>query len=263
MFQGKVKMPYETSNSTLKICILILLIFSLSVLSCKKSPEETKKTPNSKPADVSKQTTDESAVDKAPLDTKLPEAAYRGTPPNIIQVPNLEKQRPDGEKRQPFFVPVGTENVAFKKPVSSTDEAPIIGELSMITDGDKEAADGSYVELGPLLQSVTIDLQAEYEIYAILVWHYHSEGRVYFDVLVQVANDPDFITNVKTVFNNDNDNSSGLGIGKDLNYIENYEGKLIDAKGVRGRYVRLYSKGNSSNDLNSYTEVEVFGKSAR
>ena len=40
------------------------------------------------------------------------------------------------------------------------------------------------------------------------------------------------------------------------------EGKLIDAKGVKGRYVRLYSKGNTTNKLNHYIEVEVFGKPA-
>jgi hypothetical protein len=44
-----------------------------------------------------------------------------------------------------------------------------------------------------------------------------------------------------------------------MNYVETYEGKLIDAKGVRARYVRLYSNGNSSNELNHYIEVEVFG----
>ncbi len=132
----------------------------------------------------------------------------------------------------------------------------------MLTDGDKEAADGSYVELGPFKQSVTIDLEAEYDIYAILFWHYHKQAIVYFDVVVQVADDPDFITNVTTVFNNDIDNSAGLGVGKDMHYTETSEGKLIDAKGVRARYVRLYSNGNTNNDLNHYIEVEVFGKPA-
>ena len=32
---------------------------------------------------------------------------------------------------------------------------------------------------------------------------------------------------------------------------------------VTGRYVRLYSNGNSTNDLNHYTEVEIWGRSAR
>ena len=71
------------------------------------------------------------------------------------------------------------------------------------------------------------------------------------------------MSNVQTVFNNDHDNSAGLGIGSDMHYVETSEGKLIDAKGVRGRYVRLYSGGNSNNDLNHYIEVEVYGKVAQ
>ena len=76
----------------------------------------------------------------------------------------------------------------------------------------------------------------------------------------QVADDPDFITNVQTIFNNDIDNSAGLGVGKDMHYTETNEGKLIEAKGVKGRYVRCYSKGNTSNDLNHDIEVAVYGK---
>jgi hypothetical protein len=194
-----------------------------------------------------------------PLPIKLPKPMFVGTPQNI-RVPKLEK--PLGRPRPPFYAPAGTKNIAFGKPVTSTDKEPIIGEIAMITDGDKEATDGSYVELGPFLQSVTIDLGAVYDLYAILFWHYHRQARVYLDVVVQVADDPDFITNVRTLFNNDHDNSSGLGIGKDMHYVETSEGKLIDAKGARARYVRLYSNGNSSNDLNHYIEVEVFGKPA-
>ena len=53
-----------------------------------------------------------------------------------------------------------------------------------------------------------------------------------------------------------------MGIGSDMHYVETSEGRLIDAKGVRARYVRLYSNGNSSNELNHYIEVEVYGKPA-
>ena len=63
-----------------------------------------------------------------------------------------------------------------------------------------------------------------------------------------------------TVFNNDYDNSSGLGVGTDKEYLESHEGKLMDGKGAKGRYVRLYSNGNTSNDANHYIEVEVYGK---
>ena len=195
-----------------------------------------------------------------PLDIKLPKPMFIGTPQDTW-VPNLEK--PLGKLRPPFLAPAGTKNVALEKQVASSDEEPIIGEIEMITDGDKEAADGSYVELGPFLQHVTIDLEAEHNIYAIVIWHYHKQATVYFDVVVQVADDPDFITNVRTLFNNDIDNSTGFGLGKDMHYTETNEGKLIDAKGVRARYIRLYSNGNTGNDLNHYIEVEAYGTPAK
>ncbi|MCA9739926.1 hypothetical protein KC734_00200 [candidate division KSB1 bacterium] len=192
-----------------------------------------------------------------PIELKLPKPMFIGTPQNM-QVPNLEK--PLGKPRPPFLAPEGTKNVALNILPSSTDEEPIIGEISMITDGDKEAPDGHFVELGPFLQHVTIDLGEKHDIYAIVMWHYHKQPRIYFDVIVQTADDPDFITNVNTVFNNDHDNSAGMGVGKDMHYVETSEGKLIDAKGVQSRYVRLYSNGNNANDLNHYIEVAVYGK---
>jgi hypothetical protein len=196
------------------------------------------------------------------IDFQLPKPMFVGTPTEM-KVENLEK--PLGKARPPFLAPEGTVNLAKGKPVKSSDEMPIIGEISYITDGDKEAADGSYVELGPGQQHVTVDLGKTCELYAIVMWHYHKQPRVYFDVVVQLSNDPDFIKDVKTVFNNDNDNSSGLGVGADKNYVETNEGKLIDlySQGSpKARYVRLYSNGNNSNELNHYIEVDVYGKPA-
>lgn len=192
-----------------------------------------------------------------PLPVELPKPMFVGTPQNIKGVANLEPPR--GKPRPPFYAPAGVKNVAANRPVKGSDEEPIMGELKMITDGDKEAADGSYVELGPFLQYVTVDLGKEFDIYAVLVWHYHKQARVYFDVIVQVSKDPDFVEAV-TIYNNDDDNSAGLGVGKDKHYVETNEGRLIDAKGAQGRYVRLYSNGNNASDLNHYIEVEVFGK---
>jgi hypothetical protein len=48
-------------------------------------------------------------------------------------------------------------------------------------------------------------------------------------------------------------------MGKDSAYLERNLGRLIDAKRTTGRYVRLYSNGNTSDGLNHYVEVEVFG----
>jgi hypothetical protein len=196
----------------------------------------------------------------APLDIKLPGPMFIGTD-EPIRVSNLRKL--DTGIRPPFLAPFGTTNIALGKPVTASDDEPIIGEIEMITDGDKEAADGSYVELAPSLQHVTIDLEGSHEIFAVVVWHYHKMARVYLDVVVQTADDPDFITSVTTLFNNDIDNSAGLGVGADMHYVETHKGELIDAEGVKARYVRLYSNGNTTNDLNHYIEVEVYGRSAK
>jgi hypothetical protein len=192
-----------------------------------------------------------------PLPVELPKPMFEGTPQNL-RVPNLEKPR--GGPRPAFLAPAGAINLAAGKRVSGSGTEPLIGELSMITDGEKSGSDGAYVELAQGTQYITIDLKKKSAIYAVLVWHFHKQPRVYKSVVVQIANDPDFITDVQTIFNNDYENAAGLGIGKDLNYVETAEGKLIDAKSVEGRYVRLYSNGNNVNGSNHYVEVDVFGK---
>jgi hypothetical protein len=193
------------------------------------------------------------------LKTDLPKPLFVGTPVPI-KLANLEPARTG--KRPDFMVPAGTVNLAKGKKVTASDSDPVIGTLDLITDGDKEGDEGSWVELGPGKQWVQIDLEKEVKIYAVVVWHFHSQARVYLDVVVQVSDDPKFEKDVTTIFNADAANELGLGAGRDLAYIETYEGKLIDAKGGKGRYIRLYSKGNTTNKLNHYIEVEVFGKPA-
>jgi NAD(P)-dependent dehydrogenase (short-subunit alcohol dehydrogenase family) len=133
-------------------------------------------------------------------------------------------------------------------------EINVVGQVAVT-----QAFDENVVLLRKRTQWVQVDLGGEHEVYAILLWHEHKTPVVYRDVIVQVSDDPEFKTGVQTLFNNDQDNSSGLGVGTDREYFENYEGKLIDAKGVKARYVRLSSKGNTTNDLNYYVEVEVYG----
>lgn len=199
------------------------------------------------------------AQNKVVLNTKLPTPLFVGTPVPL-NIGNLEP--PMRGKRPDFYVPAGTRNLALNKKVTASDSDPDEGTLDMITDGDKDGNEGSFVELGPGKQWVEIDLARRANIYAVLVWHFHSQPRVYRDVVVQVSDDPSFRSGVTTIFNNDIHNDLGLGAGRDMNYIETYQGKLIDAKGVAGRYVRLYSNGNTSNKLNHYIEVEVWGKPA-
>ena len=200
------------------------------------------------------------ATEKVELKLQLPKPMFIGTPTNIKSA-NLEAVT--GKSRAPFMVPAGTKLLSLKKAVKSSDTQPVIGELDMITDGEKEGGDGYFVELGPGKQWVQVDLGASYALHAILAWHYHSQARVYRDVVVQVSDDKDFLKGVQTIFNNDHDNSSGLGVGKDKEYIEVAEGRLFDPKGVKGRYVRMYSSGNTTNDLNHYVEIEVYGTPAK
>jgi hypothetical protein len=201
------------------------------------------------------------AVAMAEIPLKLPKPAFIGTPKMLPPGVNLKKsEEGDDKPRPPFMAPEGVTNVALGKPVACSDEEPIIGDPEQVTDGDKEAGDGSYVEFGPGTQHVTIDLGGEHEIFAVVVWHYHDDPRVYHDIIVQVADDPDFITGVKAIFNNDHDNSSGLGLGANYEYFETREGLLVDAGGVKTRYVRLYSNGSTVDEMNRYAEVEVYGR---
>jgi len=197
----------------------------------------------------------------APLNLALPIAAPKGTVPDIEITAHIEK--PSDNPRPPFLAPQGVVNVAAKKKVTSSDKSPVSGSLALVTDGNKEATEDSYVELHKRVQWIQIDLEAEYAIYVIVVWHDHNYPQIYHDVVVQVADDADFLQGVQTVFNNDFDNSAGLGMGTDREYFENYEGRLMDAQGVKGRYVRLYSRGSTFSALNRITEVEVYGLPAK
>lgn len=199
-----------------------------------------------------------SLANLVPLDLELPAPAFKGTPVPLKE-PNVEK--PLGKPRPPFLAPEGTVNLALGQRVTASDPVPISGELDLVTDGDKEASDFGYLATRAGSEWVQVDLGDKATIYAVLVWHNHADARVYRDVVVQVSDDPDFLE-ATTVFNNDYDNTSGLGIGSDMGYVETSEGKLIDCKGVEGRFVRFYSKGSTVDDKNHYTEVSVYGKPA-
>jgi hypothetical protein len=191
------------------------------------------------------------------LVSELPPVLIEGTPkpmnrPNLLEINEAQK----------FLVPEGTVLLSKGKKVTSSDDNPIIGSLDLITDGDKQAAEGYFVELLDGKQWVQLDLEQSAAVHGVWIWHFHSQKRAYDDVVVQISDDPEFKTGVTTVFNNDYDNSSELGKGEDRPYVESRFGYIVDGKGTKGRYVRLYSKGNTSNELNHYIEVEVWGKAS-
>jgi hypothetical protein len=199
---------------------------------------------------------------KVPLKTDFPEEILAGTPPDVLALlfPDLEKLV-EGEPPE-FLVPKGTSNLARGKKVTSSNQDPVLGELTFVTDGKKEGTESNYLELEPESQWIQIDLEKQAEIYAVYVWHYFREARSYHDVIIQISDDAKFKKGVQTIYSNDQDDSSGQGIGKSRPYIETFRGRLFDAKGAKGRFVRIYSNGNTANEFNHYVEVEVFGKLA-
>ena len=197
------------------------------------------------------------SAEDAEVEIKLPRPVFGGTPLDYVGE-NLEERT--YEKRKPFMAPAGTTNLAAGKTVTASVKSTHFGELAQITDGDKEAYDASLVEIDGGSQYIQIDLGESKEIHAIVIWHYHAAERVYFDVVAKISDDPEFGEGSKVVYNNDHNNSSGLGVGKDKEYVETYEGRLIATKGAKGRYVRLYSNGNTSDDTNHYIEVDIYGK---
>jgi hypothetical protein len=196
-----------------------------------------------------------------PLDVKLPGAAFKGTPTNV-QTNSYTEPYSDAPPA-PLMVPEGLKNLAPAAKLSTSSTNVSVEKLSKIVDGDKEAAEPSIVLLRKGTQYVQMDLGSPAEIFAVVLWHAHAVAKVYHDVIVQVSDDPEFKKDVKTVFNNDQDNTSGLGAGTDREYFETRFGKRIDAKGVKGRYVRFYSKGSTESALNEYTEIEVYGRPAK
>ena len=156
----------------------------------------------------------------------------------------------------------GTVLLSKEKEVTSSETAPSIGDLTLVSDGDKDGADGSFVELGPGQQWVQVDLGKSDTIAAIALWHFHKQARVYKDVVIEVSDDPEFKTST-IIFNNDDDNSLGKGAGKDPAYVETNHGRLLSGKNTKARYVRAWSNGNHVDDLNHYVELEVYGTPAQ
>jgi len=129
--------------------ISFLLLMAFAINGCKKdepaAPDQT--------GEPAAQTNG----DLVPIPLVLPDPMTVGTQENIEGVENLKK--PLGKPRPVPLAPKGVENLAFGKPVTSSEMEPIMGELEMIVDGDKNATDNSVVELGLFKQWVQIDLE--------------------------------------------------------------------------------------------------------
>jgi hypothetical protein len=177
------------------------------------------------------------------------------------ELPNSEHIEPLlTSNRPPFMAPVGCANVALNKKVTASTNGDFGGSLEQITDGIKGYEQDQKVTFGRWIKWIQIDLEQPRELYAIAIWRDFADPfKIYRGMIVQAADDPNFTTNVRTLFNNDWENLNGLGKGTDLEYAETFEGKLIDAHGIKARYLRFYCQGNHSDKYNDYTEIETWG----
>lgn len=200
------------------------------------------------------------AADMVPLKLDLPPEAFKGTPKDLVVGPDVEPFTTNA--RPVMMVPAGLVNVAKGAKVTCSDKNPDQEGLAKITDGDKRGEEGSVLTYRKGTQYIQMDLGEPKEVFAVVIWHAHNTAKVYRDVIVQLSDDPEFAKDVKTLFNNDRDNSSSQGVGTDREYFETREGRLIDAKGQSGRYMRFYSKGSNESALNECTEIEVYGRPA-
>jgi hypothetical protein len=173
---------------------------------------------------------------KVPIKIEYPVEALAFTPKPLPRWPGLV---PSPKQAPVFLVPMGTVLLSKGKKVSSSDSKPIIGSLKMITDGVRRVGEGDYVELMEGTQWVQIDLEKSAELHAIAVWHDYEGDFAYRGVVIQISDDPKFQAGVVTVYNNDYDNTLKFGKGFDPPYQESGFGLIADAKGTKGRYVRL------------------------
>jgi hypothetical protein len=187
---------------------------------------------------------------------KMPGEQFIGTPVPGVSIPNLEIP---GHPVLSAQMPEGVSLISLKAPVTTSSSGVYAGELPFVTDGDAGGTFGNILELDGGKQWVQLDLGATKEVWGLWVWHSHKEANVYKGVVIQVSDDAAF-KQATTVFNNDFDNSVGLGVGKDNSYVETNNGHHVDAKGTKGRYVRLWTNGRYVDEINHYCEVSVYGK---
>lgn len=136
---------------------------------------------------------------------------------------------------------------------------PLLNPL-FITDGNSDGQQFTGAGRGP--QWILFDLGENQVLSGVRIWHYFADARTYHDVVVQLSTASDFSSAVTTVFNNDADNSSGLGPGTDAEYAESAGGKSVLFDPVSARYLRFWVNGSDVNEWNHYSEVEVYGESA-
>ena len=162
-----------------------------------------------------------------------------------------------------------SDNLALNKDVTLVPMITYVPDFERVAHATDGILDGNNYVNGVEENTpsyIQIDFGKEITANKVKIWHYATgNNRIYNDVVIQFSNDPEFKSDVVTVFNNDQDNSSGLGVGTDTEYVENFDtGKTIEFSPVQAQYMRCYNNGfKYSADgeiryLHHWQEVEVY-----
>ena len=135
------------------------------------------------------------------------------------------------------------ENLAFEMPVTGSGGVGQ-GTYEMLTDGKTES--DPYLG-GPTW--VQIDLQDEYLIDTIKLWHYYADCRTYHDSKVALSDKGDFFGEEVVVFDTN---------GDDQEYPETAEGKTIAFDPIEAQYIRAWLGGNTVNQWSHWVELQAF-----
>jgi len=255
----------------LRKCILCVagvavIAFALGAAACNKSSDERKPGPATRRAVPRAAPRTEPArrgIELVELDIGLePDAVTRATPglPKGFKPLHL---RAEGKQRAAFMVTPGMKNLAIYKTVTAGEKPPV-GDVDQITDGIKKSGKFDYVEFSQA-GWVQIDLAGPRTIHAVVIWHFYKNATIYSDVIVRLADDAACTRNVRTLFNNDHDNSSGMGQGADKAFYTRWWGEIVDARGENhagtpARYVRVYTGEGWEGEPPRFVEISVYGK---
>lgn len=135
------------------------------------------------------------------------------------------------------------ENLALGKPVTGSGGIGQ-GAYELLTDGQTES--------DPCLDGPTwvqIDLQGQFWIDTIKLWHYYVDGRTYHDNKVALSDSGDFLGEEIVVFDTN---------GGDDEYPETAEGKTITFDPIEAQYIRAWVGGSTANQWSHWVELQAF-----
>ena len=92
-----------------------------------------------------------------PVTIRLPSPGVRGNAAESCQHSKFGKAV--GQGARPVSRAGGSKNVATGKKVTSSETDPVVGDLTLITDGDTTQIEGNNVELGRGVQWIIMDLE--------------------------------------------------------------------------------------------------------